>query len=226
LAFDLTAETVSVQLRGESDVRLFAFSEIHLNVAAYSDPKTVNDFLLATFWEAKASRKCLEMVVGHAYACLAPEDIDAFSKVVNVSERDVASLMPLSLSEAEVKRHICSIVGNPFVRKDWGGESCDIACELEFRRRRVLAAFALKGKAYANKTLRIADLGKNGDQIVRIFALKAQIFVVQSNGAIDESIYSHVQAQVAEKILTGQPVYYMVLDGMQTARILRAYDKI
>jgi hypothetical protein len=88
------------------------------------------------------------------------------------------------------------------------------------------AAFILKGKAYANRLLRIADLGKNGDQLVRLFSLPAEVYIIQSNGPIDGTVNSHIEAQVAKKLITNQPIYYLVLDGIQTTRLLRAYGKI
>ena len=160
------------------------------------------------------------------YARLSPEEIDSFERIVNVPETEVAELTPLQISESEIKKHFCDIMGNPFPQKDWGGEICDIFCNVRFRRRAVPAAFILKGKAYANRLLRIADLGKNGDQLVRLFSLPAEVYIIQSNGPIDGTVYSHVEAQVAKKLITNQPIYYLVLDGIQTTRLLRAYGKI
>jgi hypothetical protein len=160
------------------------------------------------------------------YARLSPEEIDSFEQIVNVPETEVAELIPLQISEADIKKHFCDIMGNPFPQKDWGGEVCDIFCNIRFRRRAVPAAFILKGKAYADRPLRIADLGKNGDQLVRLFSLPAEVYIIQSNGPIDGTVYSHIQAQVAAKLITNQSIYYLVLDGIQTTRLLRAYGKV
>jgi hypothetical protein len=164
--------------------------------------------------------------VANTYARLSPEELDSFHPISQVSEADVAGLCPLSLSEAEIKKHLCEIIGNPFAQKDWGGETCDIFCNIQFRSRSVPAAFVLKGKAYAHRPLRIGDLGKNGDQLVRLFSLPADVYVVQSNGPIDGAVHNQLRAQVAEKLMTNQPVYYLVMDGVQTARLLRAFNKI
>ena len=157
---------------------------------------------------------------------MAPEEIDSFSRIEDVSQTDAAGLMPLEMSEADTKKCICEIIGYPFPQKDWGGEACDLYCDLLFRRRSVPSAFVLKGKSYAHRPLRIADLGKNGDQLIRLFAQPAKIFIVQSNGAIDGAVHNQIRAQVAEKLMTNQPIYYLVLDGIQTARLLRAYGKL
>ena len=165
--------------------------------------------------------------MANSYARLSPEEIDSFERISEVNEAEVADLFPLvQLSEDEVKKHICDIIGHPFPQKDWGGEVCDIFCNVRFRRRTVPSAFILKGKSYATRPLRISDLGKNGDQLVRMFSLPAELFVVQSNGPIDGAVYNQIQAQVAEKLMTNQPVYYLVMDGVQTARLLRSYGKI
>jgi hypothetical protein len=161
-----------------------------------------------------------------AYARLSPEDIDSFERISNVPDTEVAELVPLQVSEAEIKRHFCDIIGNPFPQKDWGGEVCDIFCNIRFRRREVPAAFILKGKAYADRPLRIVHLGKNGDQLVRLFSLPVVVYIIQSNGPIDGAVYSQIEAQVAAKLITNQSIYYLMLDGIQTARLLRAYGKV
>lgn len=225
--FDLERETVSIQLRGEGHVREYSFENINdFGNAEYDKPNTYGETLIAAFWDARANRKYLERMVANAYARLSPEEIESFGQISAVSEIEVANLVPLNMAEMEVKQHICSIIGYPFVQKDWGGEACDIFASVQFRRRTVPAAFLLKGKAYAHKPLRLADLGKNGDQLVRMFSLPAQIFIIQSNGPIDGAVHSQIQAQIADRLLTNRPAYYLVIDGIQTARLLRAYGKI
>jgi hypothetical protein len=155
-------------------------------------------------------------------ARLSPEEIDSFERIVDISETEVAELAPLQISEAKIKKYFCDIMGNAFPQQDWGGEVCDIFCNIRFRRRAVPAAFILKGKAYADRPLRIADLGKNGDQLVRLFSLPAEVYIIQSNGAVDGTVHSHIQAQVAAKLITNQYIYYLVLDGIQTTQLLRA----
>jgi hypothetical protein len=227
VSWDLAGETVCLQLRGESQVRMYSFVEVNdFGVAKYEAPSTMGETLVGTFWDARVARKYLERVVANTYARLAPEEVDSFERIAGVPETAVADLVPLELPESEVKQRLCEILGNPFAQKDWGGETCDILCNIRFRRRTVPAAFVLKGKAYAHRPLRIADLGKNGDQLVRMFSLLAEIFVVQSNGPIDGAVNAQIQAQIAEKLLSSQPVYYLLLDGVQTARLLWAYDKL
>lgn len=227
LSFNVKERTVCIQLRADNTALELSFDQINdFGYANYESPETMGETLLGAYWEAKTTRKYLERLVINSYARIALEEIDSFEKITSVSEADVNDMFPLLLLEADVKRALCNIVGTPYLRPDWGGESCDLFCSLRFRRQSVPAAFILKGKSYARKILQISDLGKNGDQVVRMFSMPAKIFVVQSNGAIDGAVYNHIQAQVAEKIMTSQPVYYVVMDGVQTARLLRAYGQI
>lgn len=227
IGLDIKERIVHIQLLGESEVRKYSFSQISdFGHAKYNNPTNMGELLMGAYWEAKSTRRYLERIVANSYACLAPEEIDSFARIEEISPSDVSDLIPLELPESEIKSHLCKILGNPFIPKDWGGEASDIFCTIKFRRKTVPAAFVLKGKAYAHKPLRIADLGKNGDQLVRMFSLQAKIFVVQSNGPVDGTVYNHIQCQVAEKLMTAQPVYYLVLDGVQTARLLRAYNML
>lgn len=225
--FDFENATVGICLLGDLQIRDYSFSQLaDFGVPSYANPQNMGQALLGAFWEARITRRYLERIVANSYARLAPEEIDSFAGISEVPETTVASLCPLDLPESEVKRRICEILGNPFAQKDWGGETCDIFCNIQFRRRSVPAAFVLKGKSYANRPLRISDLGKNGDQLIRVFSLPAEVFVVQSNGPIDGAVFCQMQAQVAEKLMTNQPVYYLAMDGVQTARLLKAYGKL
>jgi len=227
VSIDFDAAKLGIQLLGESDVLELSFDNVNdFGIAKYNNPETMGETLVGAFWEAKVTRRYLERIVANSYARLSPEEIDSFQDIARVAESEVAELCPLDLPEAEIKGHFCDIIGNPFAQKDWGGETCDIFCNVRFRRRAVPAAFILKGKSYANRPLRISDLGKNGDQLVRMFSLPAEVYVVQSNGPIDGAVHSQLRAQVAEKLMTNQPVYYLVMDGVQTARLLRAFHKI
>lgn len=225
--FDFDAAKIGIQLLGEANVLELPFDAVNdFGVANYTNPVNMGQTLIGAYWEAKVTRRYLERIVANTYARLAPEEVDCFREIAQVSEAEVADICPLTLSEAEVKGHLCEIIGNPFAQKDWGGETCDIFCNIRFRSRTIPAAFVLKGRAYAHKPLRIADLGKNGDQLVRMFSLPAEVYVVQSNGPIDGAVHNQLRAQVAEKLMTNQPVYYLVMDGVQTARLLRAFKRI
>jgi hypothetical protein len=228
LAYDFGACCVSITLQAEHAPRQYSFEQINdFGIATYHPkPRSVDDLLMATYAEARGARRGLESLVVNSYAHIAPEEIDDFAQITAVSSRDVEGHLPLLMGEQDVKTAICQILGFPFIPHDWGGELCDIACDIRFRRRTVPAAFVLKGREFATRPLRIANLGKNGDQVVRMFSLPATVFVVQSNGPIDQAVHSHVRAEVARKIMSNTPVHYLMLDGVATARLLRAYSKL
>lgn len=162
------------------------------------------------------------------YTKLTVDEIDSFYEVSKVKEAQVSQFVPLQLEERAVKEKFHEIIGDPFIQIDWGGERCDIfTSHIRFRNRKTSSAFILKGKSYTKRMgLKLKDFGKNADQLVRLFQEPAEIFFVQSNGPIDSTVETTVQAFVAKKIKEGFKVYYCIIDGMDTARVLSAYGKI
>jgi hypothetical protein len=69
-------------------------------------------------------------------------------------------------------------------------------------------------------------MGKNGDQIGRLFDEPAEVFLIVYCGQIDSSVVSQMQAfAIAKKALTGQRVYYGVIDADDLGRIAAGYPK-
>jgi hypothetical protein len=65
------------------------------------------------------------------------------------------------------------------VPKDWSGEQSDLFISaLKVDGEPYAAAFAFKGPAKF-KPMTLAELGKNGDQVVRLYAEPADILVLQ-----------------------------------------------
>lgn len=155
------------------------------------------------------------------------DDLDSFKRVRGVKLKTVEKLIPLRISEHSIKQWIAEIIGEPFLSADWGGEMGDLyTSRLLFRGRRTPAAFLLKGKGLRGK-LTVARCGKNGDQILRLFKLPAEIYIVQHVGEIDISVIELMEKMA---ILKSQElkreIYYCVIDGVDTARLLIAYNKI
>lgn len=71
----------------------------------------------------------------------------------------------------------------------------------------------------------IADCGKNGDQIVRLFESPAELFVVQFVGAISEAVIKDVETKVEHGRFQGKRAWFLILDGQDTARLLGATGK-
>jgi hypothetical protein len=72
----------------------------------------------------------------------------------------------------------------------------------------------------------IADCGKNGDQIVRLFTTPAELFVVQYVGPIADLFVRDIQGKVTEQRGQGRLCRFLIMDGQDTARLLSAYAKL
>jgi len=70
-------------------------------------------------------------------------------------------------------------------------------------------------------------MGKNGDQIQRLFRAPAEIFLVQHWSQIDESILDLMKNLAISKSLNeqGKTIYYGIIDGQDTQRIMAAYPQ-
>lgn len=69
-----------------------------------------------------------------------------------------------------------------------------------------------------------AKMGKNGDQIQRMFQEDADIFFAQHHGHIAPSVLQQMQTHAtAKSYYTRQPVYYCVIDGADSERLRLAY---
>ena len=53
------------------------------------------------------------------------DDIDSFRKVKQIGSFSVTDIVPITLSETQIKAYFAEIIGEPFIPKDWGGETCD-----------------------------------------------------------------------------------------------------
>lgn len=155
---------------------------------------------------------------------LSVDEVKEFQKVKSV--RNIpAELSPPRLPEAIVKKGIVKLLGEKLDPKDWGGELDDIfttRATIKGKRRR--AAFALKGPAKSGPLVP-KMMGKNGDQIQRLFSSPAQAFFVQYEGEIKESIVDLMARLAMAKAITENEVYYGVIDMTDTYRLRLAYPK-
>lgn len=150
--------------------------------------------------------------------------IDSFSAVrelnLRLAKKDLAMLK--DVPEADVKQAFAEIIGEPTVPKDWGGERSDLfSSRLVLDGERVSTAFAFKGPAKF-EPLTLAAMGKNGDQIDRLYSEPADLFVVQHCHEITPPIRAHMRA-FAQQV--GRPKLFCLIDGYDTIRVLTAYGK-
>jgi len=149
------------------------------------------------------------------------DDIDSFSKARNISRSMVKESM---LSEDFIQIKLEEILGEPWHRKDWGGESCDLyTSDLKIKGKRYRAAFLLKGSGTKGK-LTIAKCGKNGDQIQRLFKCPADIFVIQHISEIDDAVIEEARQKTIAVRLKNLNARFCIIDGLDTQRLIQAYS--
>lgn len=140
-----------------------------------------------------------------------------FTTATSASEREAV----LALPEQEVKEALASIIGEPFVPKDWGGERSDLyTSRLFIEGMQSSSAWLLKGPSFS-RPMTIAALGKRGDQIDRLYSEPADVLVLQHCHQILAPVVNMMETYAFD---VRRPRKFMVIDGEDTARIFKAYD--
>jgi hypothetical protein len=150
------------------------------------------------------------------------DGIDSFNKVRGVTQ----ILNPVPIDEEKFQQGLQKIMGETGNFQDWGGETDDLfSTRLVLNGERKSVAFGLKGKGTTGK-LTPKKMGKRGDQVQRLFRAPAEVFLVQYWDQIDESIMEQMkQFAVAKSAVEAKRIYYGVIDGQDTLRILTAYPE-
>jgi hypothetical protein len=149
------------------------------------------------------------------------DNIDSFSKATKINKVKMKRYY-----ESEIKELLKKIVGEQGKFVDWGGEQNDInTTRLIMNGKRISAAFALKGKG-TSAPLNQKKMGKNGDQISRLFKSPARVFIVQFDQQIDESIRD-LMKDIAENKAhrENRKIYYGTIDGTDTSKLFQAYSR-
>lgn len=150
--------------------------------------------------------------------------IDSFEKAQVIQDRlTTASLSPLkNVAEADIKAAFAEIINEPMVPKDWGGEASDLfSSRVVLDGQRISTAFLLKGPAKYHP-MTPADLGKNGDQIGRLFSEPADLLILQHCHEVTVAVRKQMRAYAQQM---GNPRRFCIIDGYDTLRILTAYGK-
>lgn len=157
------------------------------------------------------------------------DEIDSFQKVRDVDPGTVADLLEgayFDRSEDSIQIAFEEILAVPMHKKDWGGETNDLyTANVVAKGRRIETAFLLKGNGLKRRKLEIRDCGVNGDQLLRLVNSPARLFVVQFVGNVSESVISDLDGKVGGLQAQGKEAWYCIIDGQDTARLLRAYGK-
>jgi len=149
------------------------------------------------------------------------DDFDQFHKIKKI--RRAPSKM---VSERNFKKGVIKLVGETGRFQDWGGEPNDLyTTKLRHKGQRRAVAFAFKGPG-TQGVLTPKKLGKNGNQIQRLFRSPAEIFVVQYHGQIDQDVIEQMRAfATLNSVREGKRIWYGVIDGDDTNRLLAAYPQ-
>ena len=152
-----------------------------------------------------------------------------FQKVRDVNPASVSDLLKegyLDRSEDSVQMALEQILVVPMHKKDWGGETNDLyTANVLINGARHETAFVLKGNGLKKKLMEIRDCGANGDQLLRLVDSPAKLFVVQFVGNVSEAVIKDLAGKIEHRRSMGREAWYLVMDGQDTARLLRAYGK-
>ncbi len=152
-------------------------------------------------------------------------ELQEFAKAARVKAPTEEQLKVMRrVPEQEVKNAFAEIAGQPYVPKDWGGEKSDLYVNRlmlgeDDDVKLVSAAFAFKGPAIF-RPMHPADLGKRGDQLLRLFEEPADIMVLQHCHKIETTVIREMEALAAR---VANPKLYCVVDGADTYRVLKAF---
>ncbi len=132
----------------------------------------------------------------------------------------------VQMAEGEFKHGVAQILGERGSFKDWGGESRDLSStRLRVAGKRRRAAFAFKGPGKSGR-MTPAKMGKNADQIQRLARCPADVFFVHYSAEVDDSVMQQLeQLMTAKSFLESRKVWYGVIDGQDSARLIHAYPR-
>lgn len=171
---------------------------------------------IRSFVDDNVAAKCLT-----AGLRVYPSDIGQFNGIDFTSPLTEAELEAvLRVPEDAVKRAFAGLIGESYVPKDWGGERSDLYTSRVFaRERQVSAAWLFKGGPGYSRAMDVKALGKNGDQIDRLFTEPAELLVLQHCHQIKPSVVGMMDSYAYD---ARRPRLYMIIDGADTGRILRS----
>jgi hypothetical protein len=153
------------------------------------------------------------------------DDIDSFSRVKRITPDDVPQeLIPERLPEDVFKNGIEIILSERTRLKDWGGENLDLySTNLIIKGKRRAVGIALKGPAKSG-ALTPGKMGKNGDQIDRLFSQAIDVAIVQYEGDIAISVPSLMDKLAREKARSEEKnIYYCLINLLDSYRLRLAY---
>jgi hypothetical protein len=150
------------------------------------------------------------------------DDVDSFAKASKVKH----AATRLTISENTFKKGVQKLIKERGRFKDWGGETSDLyTSRVKLNGKRRTTAFGFKGKGLKG-VLTPARMGKNGDQIHRLFLEDADLYFVQYGEQIAGSVMRQMAVEAQMRSYTsGRTIHYGVIDGQDSAALVAAYPK-
>jgi hypothetical protein len=147
------------------------------------------------------------------------DDFDDFVKVRRIRKAKLRRI-----SEEGFQLGVQKLLGESGKFQDWGGEKNDLfTTKARIAGQRRTIAFAFKGPG-TKGILTPRKLGKQGNQIQRLFLSPAEVFVVQYWGQIDQDVLEQMKAfATMNSIREGKPIWYGLIDGDDSNRLMKAY---
>jgi hypothetical protein len=215
-----------IKIGGKTAYEKDTFIAINKNkiVALASNPKKLKAYPTKYNQKISARLGSIRVIVQGAKVQITPvtcDDFDQFSKA-----KEIKTATKKMISEKAFKSGVLKLIGDKGDFQDWGGEKNDLyTTKLKFRGKRRPVAFAFKGPGMQG-TLTPKKLGKNGDQIQRLFLSAAEIFIVQYHSQIDQSVIEQMVAfATMNSVREGKRIWYGVIDGDDTNRLIAGYPK-
>jgi len=150
------------------------------------------------------------------------DEIDSFLKVCKIKK----TKKNIPIYEKDFKIGIQKILNQGGTFKDWGGEKNDLlSSRLILNRKRKRVAFGFKGRGVSG-VLTPKKMGKNGDQIQRLFESSADVFLFQYWNIISEKVLEQMEGWAQLKSYKeNREIYFGIIDGHDTQRIIEAYKE-
>jgi hypothetical protein len=212
----LLNDTAYTRMKGSNSLFVFAYITEITEDTIRAVPFVIGDMIEASPSLPIRYTPSLELQLG---------EITQFSGIDNAWQLSKADLARLAeIPEQKVKELICELLGEHEVPKDWGGEEADIySSQLLVDGVRRTGAFLLKGPAKFHP-MSPSDLGKNGDQLYRLFNIPADIYIVQHCHRIGAAVRKMAEAFALTRAFI-KPCKICFVDGAMTARLLKAHGK-
>ncbi|MFH2064743.1 MAG: hypothetical protein ABIK15_06070 [Pseudomonadota bacterium] len=216
---NLISQTAWSRLGGKSRFFVFAYIEQIENNEIFARPYVIGD--LNNQFLAQSPTRWNAMNYGEIH----PSEIDQFSLIrdqYNAEKKSPDISILRSIPENSIKRAIAEIVHEGNIPNDWGGEKSDLfTSNVSVDGRMMSTAFLLKGPAKFTP-MKMTHLGKNGDQIERLFTEPADLLILQHCHQVTNPVRGTMRA-FASRIHDLR--YFSILDGYDTIRLMKAYGK-